>query len=217
MKNIVILGSGGLASEVTGMIKRHNIINYFIEGYLDDRGCDAFLVNQKKYKYEGRYLGKVSDYKYDDQLLYVIAVGDPLVRKEIFHQTELPSTNFPNIIDSSAIIDDINNLGNGNIISAFCIVGFNAVIGDFNTLTAYTAISHDSVLGDFNFLSSAIICGNSNIGDQNLFGVGSSVIPGIRVGSRNRVQAGMVVDKNLSSDRTYFSYLNQKRNVKHIS
>ena len=40
--------------------------------------------------------------------------------------------------------------------------------------------------------------------DDNLFGINSATIPGIKVGSKNKIAAGMVLDKDVGDDSVVF-------------
>jgi acetyltransferase-like isoleucine patch superfamily enzyme len=50
----------------------------------------------------------------------------------------------------------------------------------------------------FQFFSTAGICGNVQIGDENIFNIRSTVIPLVKIGNNNLIQAGMVVDKDIT-------------------
>jgi bifunctional N-acetylglucosamine-1-phosphate-uridyltransferase/glucosamine-1-phosphate-acetyltransferase GlmU-like protein len=42
------------------------------------------------------------------------------------------------------------------------------------------------------------------VGDENLFGINSATIPGVKVGNRNKIAAGMVLDGDIGDDSVVF-------------
>ena len=60
-------------------------------------------------------------------------------------------------------------------------------------------------MGKFNFISPNVcFSGFTKVGDENLFGINSATIPGIKVGNRNKIAAGMVLDKNVGDNSVVF-------------
>jgi mannose-6-phosphate isomerase-like protein (cupin superfamily) len=60
------------------------------------------------------------------------------------------------------------------------------------------------------FIPTRVLHRIENIGDENLFGVNSATIPGISVGSRNKIAAGMILDKNVEDDSIIFHRFKEK-------
>ena len=52
--------------------------------------------------------------------------------------------------------------------------------------------------------------GFTKIGNENLFGINSASIPGIVVGNRNKIAAGMILDKNIEDDTVVFHRFKEK-------
>lgn len=71
-------------------------------------------------------------------------------------------------------------------------------------------ISHDCKVGNNNILSTALLCGHVTVGDNNRFGIRSTVIPHIHIGNKTLIQAGMVVDKNVPDEATIFHRFKEK-------
>ena len=62
-----------------------------------------------------------------------------------------------------------------------------------------------------NFISPNVcFSGFTTIGDENLFGINSASIPQIKIGNRNKIAAGMVVERNIDDDTTYFHRFKEK-------
>ena len=50
----------------------------------------------------------------------------------------------------------------------------------------------------------------TSVGNDNLFGINSATIPGITIGSRNKIAAGMIVDQNVGDDSVVFYRFKEK-------
>ena len=84
-------------------------------------------------------------------------------------------------------------------------------IDDYTLINSRSSIGHDSKVGRFNFICPNVcFSGFTQVGDENLFGVNSVTIPGIKVGSRNKIAAGMVLDKNVGDDEVVFYRFKEK-------
>ena len=204
MRNVVIVGAGGAAAELTFYIEDYNAceantdkIN--IRGYLDY--SDSFW---KKYKFEKPLLSDIDSYTPKSDEEFLIALMDIESRINMIEILTKKGANIGSFIHQSVIRPKELEIGIGNIIFPFSILEKYAKIGNYNFLTTYCFISHDCVVGNNNFFSVAGIAGSVKVGDNNYFGIRSQVIPGMEIGNNNVVQAGMVVDKNLGDNTTVF-------------
>lgn len=213
MKPIIFIGSGSVASEIISYledIQTHNPSAEFkIYGFLDDNE-ESFKINSVKYGFEGDFLGAIKGHQFSDSYSYIFGLGLPEIKAKIAQNFDLEKLDFPNIIHPSAVISKTSKLGKGNVIYPNSVIGPNVSMGNFNLITSYSFISHDCTIGDHNFLSTAGLAGNVNIGNTNFFGIRSTVIPSVRIGSHNTIQAGMVIDKNITDDETVFYRFKEK-------
>jgi acetyltransferase-like isoleucine patch superfamily enzyme len=207
MKKIVIIGSGAVAAELTSYIEDNN--NYVdsqfqveLLGYIDyDYNIEKYW---EKYKLKKPVLGDIDNYHFEKETEVLIGISDINFRNEIVVKLEAKWVTFYQFIHHTVIIPDTIELGKGNIIYPFCIIGPNTKIGDFNMITSYGCISHDCKIGNGNMFSTTIIAGRITIGDNNYFGIRSAVIPNVTIGNNNVIQAGMMVDKSIKDDSTVF-------------
>ena len=51
---------------------------------------------------------------------------------------------------------------------------------------------------------------NIYFGNENLFGINSATIPGILIGNRNKIAAGMVLDQNVGDESVVFYRYKEK-------
>jgi UDP-3-O-[3-hydroxymyristoyl] glucosamine N-acyltransferase len=210
MRNVVILGAGGAASELTFYIEDYNAsdlnetkIN--IRGYIDY--SDEFY---KKYKFQKPLLSDIDSYvpQMDEEVL--IAIMDIKFRKKMITTLIEKGAKIGSFIHHSVIRPKDLKIGVGNIVFPYSILEKHSTIGNYNFLTTYCFISHDCVVGDNNFFSVAGIAGSVKVGNNNYFGIGSKVIPQITIGNNNTVQAGMIVDKDIENETTLFYRFKEK-------
>jgi acetyltransferase-like isoleucine patch superfamily enzyme len=211
-RELVIIGSGGAAAEVVSNIQSINSTTsagFQIIGFLDDDEM-IFESNSSKYQFESPLLGSTQDHPYLKKYSYVVAFSNISYKKILTSRLLGIGINFPNIIHPSAEISKSAKLGFGNIIGSHCIIGPASCVGNFNLLTSYSFVSHDCSVGSLNFFSTAGLAGGASVGDENFFGIRSTLLPSVIVGSRCVIQAGMVIDKDILDDVTVFHRYKEK-------
>ncbi|WP_420399334.1 hypothetical protein [Flagellimonas sp.] len=213
MRNIIILGTGGCASEVTFYIEDHNTkvpeeekIN--ILGYIDY--AEHVKDHYEKYNFSAPVLCDIDSYEPKEDEEVLIAVMSIPFREKMIKALKEKNAKIGSFIHHSVVMAKELTIGEGNIVFPFCILEKYATIGSYNLLTSYCFISHDCVVGDNNFFSVAGVAGSVKVGNNNQFGLRSLVIPGIEVGNNNVIQAGMIVDKNVKDDTTVFYRFKEK-------
>lgn len=208
---LIIVGSGAVAAEITSMIEDTDygdVSGIEIKGYLEyDYNLEPYY---SRYNYEKPVLGNLESYAPSTEDYFVIGVANVAFRKTVIDKLGRKGAQFVNLIHNTAIIARTANIGVGNIINPYCVIGPNARIGDFNLLTTGTIISHDCQVGSNNIFSTGLLCGHVSIKDDNYFGIRGTVIPHISIGNRNTIQAGMILDKNISDDTTVFHRFKEK-------
>jgi acetyltransferase-like isoleucine patch superfamily enzyme len=213
MKNIIILGTGGLAAELTFYIKDNNSnvgddekIN--ILGYIDyDYNIEKYW---KKYNFEAPVLCDIDSYDPKENEEVLIGIADVNFRNKMIDILLKKNAKIGSFIHHTVIISKFHNLGVGNIVFPYCAIEPHNIVGDFNILTSYSFISHDCIVGNGNFFSKAGIAGHVKIGDNNYFGIGSVIIPHTEIGNNNLIQAGMTVDRSVKDDTTVFYRFKEK-------
>jgi len=213
MKNIIILGTGGLAAQLTFYIEDNNSKvgndeKYNILGYIDfDYNIDKYW---KKYNFKNPVLCDIESYIPKETEEVLIAISDVKFRNKMIDILTKKKAKIGNFIHSTVIISKSQKLGVGNIVMPFCEIEPNSQVGDYNILTPYSFISHDSIVGSGNFFSKAGIAGHAKVGSNNYFGLGSIVIPHVNIGNNNIIMAGMVVSKSVKDDTTVFYRFKEK-------
>jgi acetyltransferase-like isoleucine patch superfamily enzyme len=111
--------------------------------------------------------------------------------REFCAEQGLPLTN---VIDPTARITTGVQLGQGNVVAAFCHFGVGTVVGDNNFLSAYNSYDHHCTLGsDISTGPGCMTSGLVSLGDRVRLGTGIFVEPKLRIGSDAIVASGSVI------------------------
>ena len=211
MTKIIIVGSGGLAADLTTYFENTSSRYYkdlSIKGYLDyEYNIEKYW---KRYDFDKPVLNDIDNYSFNDDEYFVIGIADIKFRKKVIEKIKKRGGRFINLIHPTALVPKKLNIGVGNIIGPYSLIGPNTKIGDFNLVLAQSILSHDCVVGNNNILASALLCGHVKIENDNCFGVRSTVNPRVNLGSRNEIQSGMIVEKNISEDTVIFHRFKEK-------
>lgn len=200
---IIIIGGGGHAAELDEYIRYANRVTdagYTLEGVIDDNP-DAY----SRYRFNGPFLGSIKTHEIRSDVQYLAGIANLKYRAPIVQQFLDKGANFLTFVHPSAYVSESAEIGRGCVIAPNVNLGPMTKIGTFNMINARCSIGHDTVMGDFNFLSPNVcFSGGTKIGNHNLFGINSATIPGIEVGDRNKIMAGMVLEKNVRDDEVIF-------------
>lgn len=211
MKNILFFGTGAVAAEFTSYLEDSDWgqkAGFRVKGYV--ASDEAGIKHWKEYQYKHPFFGTLVDYQPEADDYFVLALGNYQVKRQIAEQIRNKGGKFATLIHPTATIASTATIGEGNMIGPFTMLGPNVKLGDFNLLTSQSVVSHDSCIGNFNFLATALLCGHTTLGDDNYLGIRVTLVPEVKIGSRNVIQAGMILDKNLNDDETIFYRYKEK-------
>ena len=202
MKDLLILGAGGLGREVAWLVERINSVTpqWNLIGFLDD---NEELLNRQLNGYG--VAGNISDAARFEGACFVCAIGAEAVRERIVNKvrTICPECRFATLIDPSAIISDFVSIGEGTVIFFRNSITVNISIGDHVIINPGCTIGHDAVLDDFVTLYPSVnISGNTRIGRCAEMGTGTQIIQGKTVGERSIIGAGAVVVRDIPANCT---------------
>lgn len=212
MKDIAIYGAGGFGREVACMINKINLMQgptWNLIGFFDDGKEKSLPVS-----HFGNILGGIHDLNsWKKEISLVLSFGNPQTTLSVFNKITNKHINFPNIIDPSFSIGDIEtfSIGIGNIIKAQCYVTCNVSIGDFNILNGFVSVGHDTVINNFNvFMPGARISGEVTIGNQNLFGTNCFIKQQLKIGNLITVSPLSALLRNPKDNNLYIGNPAQK-------
>lgn len=198
MKDIVIIGSGGLAKEVCWLINRNNIIKseWNILGYISKEKIGTIV-------YGYPIIGDDNWFKnYGSKLSVVCAIGDGRIRKKIIDQYSIyKNLEFPNIISNEVILDKSVRIGKGCIIFPHTLLTVDIRVSDFVLLNYGCIIGHDVMIDSFSTVNpGAHVSGNVKINERVTVGVGANILQGLEIGENSIIGGGATVIGNIPSD-----------------
>lgn len=184
LKEIIVIGTGGLAREVTEWVKDLFVIN----GY---SGIDADEYG--KYNLPGKLYSNDVTPEEAGTNYAVIAIGTPMVRAKVFTEFSCRGWVFPTILHPTATVATTAILEQGVMIAPNCVVGPSVFIGTCAYINFSVGIGHDAKIGKYVQINpGAQIGGFAKIGDLCLVGAGSTILNGIEVCEKAKVGVGSV-------------------------
>jgi sugar O-acyltransferase (sialic acid O-acetyltransferase NeuD family) len=210
MKEVIIIGAGGHAAEIDEYIKYSQNIGdkkeLKIIGFLDDDPS-----NYANYKLSAPLIGRIDDHKIINYQYYIMGIADPKYRRIFIEKFKEEGAKFITFIHCTAYVSESAEIGDGTIIGPHANIGPNVKIGHFTLINSRCSLGHDTIIGDHNIISPNVcFSGFSKVGDDNFFGINSSTIPKISIGNRNKIAAGMVLDKDVENDSVVFYRFKEK-------
>jgi sugar O-acyltransferase (sialic acid O-acetyltransferase NeuD family) len=183
---IALVGNGGFAREVMAHM-----------------GCTCTrFVDDIYYNKPLQNVYKLSDFS-GARYRLLIAIGDPLVRKDIVNK--LPKeTKYGNYVSNKAIILSFVHFGYGDIICAGVILTTNIKIGNHVHINLGSTIGHDVVIGDFVTISPGVnVSGNCTIDDFVYIGSGAVIREKLSICDHVTIGMGAVVVKDIIEPGVY--------------
>ena len=158
MKKLIIIGAGGY-----GLLVRELAVSKGYENiiFLDDNSKLAS--------------GKISDVqRFADYENFVIAIGNPTVRKKLAMEIE-KILKPVNIIANTAVISASADIGHGCIVEHNVVVNSNAKIKDYVIVNAGAVVNHDASVGEFCQIDcNAVVASGKNV--ECMYKVKSSLL-----------------------------------------
>ncbi len=194
-KDIVIIGTGGMAREIRWVIDELNSIDgkWNILGWVSKETPGSLIADLPVLGDDDWLL------THDKPIDVVIGVGSGSLRKKIYSNIKQNSKiSFPTIIARSAEVSNYVKFGEGTIIMNKSLLTVDISVGDFFLCNYGCTVGHDCKFDDFVTLNpGAHISGAVNIGECSTIGVGASIIQGLSIGKNSIIGAGAAVIKNI--------------------
>ena len=201
MKELVIIGAGGLGREVAWSVRRVNEScaepKWNLAGFADDApGKSSGLLDGLP------LLGTVAKVaKERPEAAFFIAVGDNATRERI--ALELDGREFPAVVDTAAIVAPTAVIEKGAFVAPLAIVSAGASVGRFALVNARAGVGHDSRLGAFSQVCpGASLSGATVLGERAFVGTNACTLPGVEVGADAKIAGGTPAYSNVPSGAT---------------
>ena len=191
MKDILIIGAGGIGRETAWIIEEINEVKptWNLLGYIDENSeMHGKELNGYKVLGDLEVLEKLEEKPY-----VVVAIANCSVKKSIV--TKLGEKyNFATIIYPTVRISKSIEIAQGTIIYPGVTLTVNTKIGNHVLISGNCGIGHDTVIGDYSsVLWGSNFSGYDTVGESCFIGVGSKVIQRIDISKENKISAGITV------------------------
>lgn len=200
-QKIVVLGASGHAKVISDIIIKTG--NELV-GYLDD-GLESGKIILTHGKNEYKVLGKIKKaiqlLQNNQELKFIIAIGNNIIREKLSNEYKLPYTT---LIHPSANIGIGVEIDSGTVVMPNATINTGAKIGRHCIINTGAIVEHDNKLEDYVHISpNATLAGTVKVGKCTHIGVGATVKNNITITDNCIIGAGAVVVKNIDKEGVY--------------
>lgn len=199
MKKLIIIGAGGMgrtlfsnALESVGYGEK-----FVVKGFIDDNlhALDGFPNYPP-------IIDTIKDYVPQKDDVFVSSIGGT-ARRPCMEEIISRGGEFMELIHQTARIYTNAQLGKGNFIGAYTVIGNDAVVGDYNMIQSYTVIGHDVKIGNWNRIDTHVTCvGGIVIEDEVNIHTSAVISHNVRVESGAHVGALSFVIRKVKAGTT---------------
>jgi sugar O-acyltransferase (sialic acid O-acetyltransferase NeuD family) len=189
---LFIYCAGGFGKEVCDIAKRLTKSNkkwdeiYFID---DDVSLGNKFYDKKLFTFEA-----VLEKNNLNSFEVLIANGEPAIRKLIYNRLKSNKVKLATLVDNSAIVSDTAKMGEGVIVTAYCLIASSAAVENNVVINVKAIIGHDVNIGGHAVISSHVnIGGATTVGKNSYIGMGVQIKEGLNIGKDVIVGMGSVV------------------------
>tara|TARA_B100001113_G_scaffold149694_1_gene122779 strand:- start:8563 stop:9219 length:657 start_codon:yes stop_codon:yes gene_type:complete len=197
MKDVHIIGTGGLSKELIGYLSddnKHNLLGCWGEKDFNNPNLSKF--------YKGNFETFKKSFKKND--IVFIAIAEPLVRKRIYDELKAYELVFDSYIHPSCIISPFAKIGMGCILAPGTMLTGDPKLENFVFTNTEVVIGHDAKVGKYcTFFPKVEICGDCMVGDMCVFGINSIVLPKMNVCNNSKLDAGSILRESIKEPSLY--------------
>lgn len=192
MRNVVILGAGTFAKEITDEIDNVlNVVCYVVEDEYYHPQLNVLPLS----KFRNGY----------DELYYLCAIVSTNRRQfieQFYQQVKIPVITF---IHKSVYISKLSSVQAGSIICPNVIIASDTIIRNHCIVNRGATIGHDCFINSYSTIGPGVnIAGNVNIGQQTTIGIGANILEDRTIGNNCVIGAGALVTKDIPDGQTWY-------------
>jgi sugar O-acyltransferase (sialic acid O-acetyltransferase NeuD family) len=197
MKDIIVLGAGGLGQEVAWLVEEINDCKHEwnLLGFLDSHPSvkDMTLIDYP-------VLGSFEDaYKYPNAQ-FVVAFGDPRMRKKVVDIVSEFNVDWATLISPTVRVHKSNKFGYGVVVGRYTDLTLDCLIGNHVMLNIHVVLGHRVEIGDYSIISPNVtINGGAKIGKCCSVGA-NAFVRDITIGDYVTIGASSCVIKPVESE-----------------
>ena len=202
LKDIVIIGAGGVGRETALIIEDINEVNkeWNLLGFIDD---NTQIQGSSINGYD--VLGNLEFLENHNKEVYVVcAIANYNIKKTIIEKLKKSENiKYATLIHPTTNINDTVEIGEGCIVYQNVVLTANISIGDHVIISPRCGIGHDARVENYcSLLWNTSVSGNVLLKEGVLLGSASTIIQGLTVGEGSIVGAGAVVIRDIQDNVT---------------
>ncbi|MFZ6755311.1 acetyltransferase [Undibacterium sp. Dicai25W] len=204
IKNIIIVGAGGLGREIYSLLKPEaDACHIRIAGFVDDTLPVSDMLNEN---YPVPLLGSISSYVPVENDYLVLAIGDPRAKLELAKALEEKGAKFFSFIHPNAVVSDTAKIGKGVVIYPYCFISADSEISDFVMINCHSGAGHDVFVGDGSTICAHVdLTGHVKVGKAVFIGSHASILPNVEIGDYAKIGAGAIVVRRVKESATVYA------------
>jgi sugar O-acyltransferase (sialic acid O-acetyltransferase NeuD family) len=197
---MLVIGARGFAKEILEVLYQldwlDNLAFYDdVNQNIPEKLYDRFLVLSKASQAEVYFREK--------DKRFVLGIGRPQARYELAEKFERLGGLLTTVISPKSNIGHFGTtIGIGTVVMTGTTITNDVTIGKGVLINKNSLISHDCKIGDFVEITPGVSMGRTSIGRFSIIGMGSIIIPGIKIGENAFVGAGAVVTDDVPAGIT---------------
>ena len=201
MKNLIIIGAGGMGRTIYDMARENAGYNkdFVIKGFIDDN-----LKALEAFDNYPPVVGTIAAYQVQADDIFVCSIGGSS-RRACMESIIARGGEFMTMIHPSSRIGTNVHIGKGCYVGAYTIIAADAYVDDYNFIQSHTIIGHDVKMGKWNRLDSfAFVVGGVEIGEGCMIHTRAMLNHEVHVGDGAHVGACSMVINNVEPGTTVF-------------
>lgn len=202
MKNLIILGAGGMGRQVYFFAKSCNGYQkeYIIKGFLDDNpySMDEFDTFPP-------LLGSINDYQIQKDDIFFNSIGDVKAKKICINKILNRGGEFITLIHPTATIPQGSKVGRGCMFSPRSGMGIESEVGDFCLVQDNAIIGHDVHIGNFARIDcNVVLIAGVKVDDEVCIHTSAVINHNVHIGQGATVGALSFVIRNVKPGTTVY-------------
>ncbi|KAA6322020.1 putative acetyltransferase EpsM [termite gut metagenome] len=165
MKNLIIIGAGGMGREVYNLAIQCPEYNtdFIVKGFLDDNinALDKFD------NYYPPILRDIKNYCVEENDFFTCSIGSVLLKKQCIEIISKKGGKFLSLIHPTVLINPTAKIGIGVLVFPYAKITSHTSVGDFALIQSFANIGHDVIVGDYTRIDTYVLCiGGVKIGNN---------------------------------------------------
>jgi len=202
MKNLIIIGAGGMGRSICDRVKDYigYKTEFEIKGFLDN---DIDVLNN----FDGypSIIGSIDSYNIEKDDVFISSMGGVQNKKKCIEKILSKGGEFISLIHKTAHIGNGVVCGKGCIIDHLAVVDVEAIIGDFVLIQIGSVVGHDAEVGNYSRIDChSTLVGGVKIGNEVCIHTGSVISHNVVIEDKACVGACSFVIRKVKSGKTVF-------------